>query len=98
MPFFKFGPANWESIGNIHRVSNWVFSVSSYILVLRSYPHLHVASLLPSVFENLATGLAGDKIWASHLRSPVVLDDVGLQQARTLLENLWAVWAGHVLV
>ena len=32
--FFKFGPANWESIGNIHRVSNWVFSVSSYILVL----------------------------------------------------------------
>ena len=57
-----------------------------------------MASLLPSVFENLATGLAGDKIWASHLRSPVVLDDVGLQQARTLLENLWAVWAGHVLV
>ena len=57
-----------------------------------------MASLLPSVFENLATGLAGDKIWASHLRSPVVLDDVGLQQAGALLENLWAVWAGHVLV
>ena len=68
------------------------------IIVVRSYPNLHVASLLPSVFENLATGLAGDKIWASHLRSPVVLDDVGLQQARALLENLWAVWARHVLV
>ena len=34
--FVKFGPANWESIGNIHRVSNCVFSVSSYILVLRN--------------------------------------------------------------
>ena len=33
--FVKFGPANCESIGNIHRESNWVFSVSSYVLVLR---------------------------------------------------------------
>ena len=32
--FVKFGPANQESIGDIRRVSNWVFSVSSYILVL----------------------------------------------------------------
>ena len=29
-----FGPANRESMGNIHRVSNWVFSVSYFILVL----------------------------------------------------------------
>ena len=33
--FVKLGPANQESTGDICRVSNWVFSVSSYILVLR---------------------------------------------------------------
>ena len=32
MAFVKFGPANCESIGNIHRESNWVFPVNSYIL------------------------------------------------------------------
>ena len=32
--FIKLGPANQKSIGDIRRVSNWVFSVSSYILVL----------------------------------------------------------------
>ena len=36
VPFVTFEPANPKSIGNIHRVSNLVFSVSSYILVLRS--------------------------------------------------------------
>ena len=30
--FVKFGPANCEPIGNIHRESNWVFPVNSYIL------------------------------------------------------------------
>ena len=33
--FVTFEPANSEAIGDIHRVSNSVFSVSSYILVLR---------------------------------------------------------------
>ena len=33
--FVKFGPANQESIGDICMVSNCLFSVSSYILVLR---------------------------------------------------------------
>ena len=33
--FVKLGPANQESIGDIGRVSNCLFSVSSYILVLR---------------------------------------------------------------
>ena len=32
--FVEFGPANWKSNGNVHRVSTWVFSVSSYMLVL----------------------------------------------------------------
>ena len=31
MSFVKFGPANQESIGDIRRVSNCLFSVSSYI-------------------------------------------------------------------
>ena len=35
VPFVTFEAANLESIGKIHRVSNLVFSVSSYILVLR---------------------------------------------------------------
>ena len=35
MPFVKFRPANIENTGDIRRVSNSVFSVSSYILVLR---------------------------------------------------------------
>ena len=29
--FVKFGPAKQESIGDIRRVSNWLFSVSSYM-------------------------------------------------------------------
>ena len=32
MSFVKFGPANQESIDDIGRVSNWLFSVSSYVL------------------------------------------------------------------
>ena len=34
-PFVPFEPANLEAIGNNHMVSDSVFSVSSYILVLR---------------------------------------------------------------
>ena len=35
VPFVKFRLANRENTGDIHRLSKWVFSVSSYILVLR---------------------------------------------------------------
>ena len=46
--FVKFGPANQESIGHIRRVSNCLFSVSSYILVLRYYTEYSPSSALPS--------------------------------------------------
>ena len=35
VPFVTFEPANLEAIGDIHSVSDSVFSVSSYVLVLR---------------------------------------------------------------
>ena len=36
VPFVTFRTADTENIGDIHRVSKAVFSLSSYILVLRS--------------------------------------------------------------
>ena len=51
--FVKFGPANQESIGDIHMVSNFLFSVSSYILVLRSRVSSLKGLIENSAFTNL---------------------------------------------
>ena len=52
--FVTFETANLEAIGNNHTVSDLVFSVSSYILVLRSKSTFALIKLNFTLFDRIA--------------------------------------------